>query len=65
MHTNSNDDTNIKWCFYVRGVQVQLEIEDSDLTDEEYEILRKSYPSRLKTMKDQREAEGPCDPDDW
>ena len=65
VHTNSNDDTNIKWCFYVRGIQVQLEIEDNDLTDEEYEILRESYPSRLKRMKDEREAEGPCDPDDW
>ena len=65
VHTNSNDDTNIKWCFYVRGIQAQLEIEDNDLTDEEYEILRESYPSRLKTMKQKREAEGPCDPDDW
>ena len=44
---------------------VQLEIEDNDLTNEEYEILRKSYPSRLKKMKDERKAEGPCDPDDW
>ena len=64
-YTHSNDNTKIKWCFYVRGVRVQLEIEDNDLTDEEYEILRKSYPSRLKKMKDEREAEGPCDPDDW
>ena len=63
-YTNSNDDTNIKWCFYVRGVRVQLEIEDNDLTHEEYEILRKSYPSRLKTMKHAREAEGPCDDSD-
>ena len=59
----SNEDTNIKWCFYVRGLQMRLEIVDDDLTDEEYEILRKSYPSRLKTMKDAREADGPCD--DW
>merc|ERR1719419_222137 len=35
------DDADIKWCFYVRGVRMVVKIEDEDLTDEEYKLLQK------------------------
>ena len=49
--------SNIKWCFYVRGVGMVVEIEDNDLSEEAYELLQNSYPQRLKKMEDEIEAE--------
>ena len=49
--------SNIKWCFYVRGVGMVVQIEDDDLSEEAYERLRHSYPQRLKKIEDEIEAE--------
>ena len=54
-----------KWCFYVRGVNMTVRIQDEDLTEREYEELRNSYADRLKIMQDKIDEQGPCDPDDW
>ena len=54
-----------KWCFYVRGVNMTVRIQDEDLTEREYEELRNSYADRLKIMQDKIDEQGPTDPDDW
>ena len=59
------EDNETKWCFYVRGVNTTVRIEDKDLTEKEYEELRNSYADRLKVMNDEKARLGPCDPGDW
>ena len=54
-----------KWCFYARGVCMKLCIQEEDLSEEEYEELRKSYPDRYKIMKDNRDEEEKNWEDDW
>ena len=61
----NTEDTETKWCFYVRGAYMQVRIEDKDLTEKEYEELRDSYTYRLKVMHDKKAEQGPRDPDDW
>ena len=61
----NTEDDETKWCFYVRGVNTKVRIEDKDLTEKEYEELRNSYADRLKVMNDKKAELGPCDPGDW
>ena len=60
----NTEDDETKWCFYVRGVNTTVRIEDEDLTEKEYEQLRNSYADRLKVMNDKKAELGPCY-DDW
>ena len=61
----NTEDDETKWCFYVRGVNTTVRIEDEDLTEKEYEELRNSYADRLKVMNDKKAELGPCADDEW
>ena len=47
---NAIDQNPPKWCFYVRGVRMNIRILKRNLTEKEYEKLRNSYANRLKLM---------------
>ena len=47
-----------KWCFYVRGVRMNIRILKRDLNEKEYAKLRTSYADRLKVMNEKIDEAG-------
>ena len=55
--SKESDYINPKWCFYARGVAMRICIDEQELNDQEYEVLRHSYAERYKKMKDHIDEE--------